>query len=59
MYLDHRVTVKIARVLNMIDMSALLLDSAGNVLLPEGDQRTFTIPEEVLANPTVPSSTVP
>ena len=31
MYLDHRVTVKIARVLNMIDMSALLLDANGNV----------------------------
>ena len=54
MYLDHRVTVKIARVLNMIDMSALLLDFSGNVILPEGDQRTFTIPEEALANPTVP-----
>ena len=54
MYLDHRVTVKIARVLNMIDMSALLLDSNGNVILPEGDQRTFTIPEEALANPTTP-----
>ena len=54
MYLDHRATVKIARVLNMIDMSALLLDASGNVILPEGDQRTFTIPEEALANPTVP-----
>ena len=54
MYLDHRVTVKIARVLNMIDMSALLLDASGNVILPEGDQRTFTIPEEALANPTTP-----
>lgn len=54
MYLDHRVTVKIARVLNMIDMSALLLDSSGNVILPEGDARTFTIPEEALQNPTVP-----
>ena len=54
MYLDHRVTVKIARILNMIDMSALLLDSNGNVILPEGDQRTFTIPEEALANPTTP-----
>ncbi len=54
MYLDHRVTVKIARVLNMIDLSALLLDSSGNVILPEGDMRTFTIPEEALQNPTIP-----
>ncbi len=54
MYLDHRVTVKIARILNMIDMSALLLDSSGNVILPEGDPRTFTIPEEALQNPTIP-----
>ena len=38
MYLDHRVTIKIARILNMIDMSALLLDNSGNVILPEGDQ---------------------
>ena len=54
MYLDHRVTVKIARVLNMIDLSALLLDSSGNVILPEGDMRTFTMPDEVLQNPTIP-----
>lgn len=54
MYLDHRVTVKIARVLNMIDMSALLLDASGNVILPEGDPRTFTIPDEALQNPTTP-----
>ena len=54
MYLDHRVTVKIARILNMIDMSALLLDSSGYVILPEGDARTFTIPDEVLQNPTIP-----
>ena len=54
MYLDHRITVKIARVLNMIDMSALLLDSSGNVILPEGDMRSFTIPDEALQNPTTP-----
>ena len=54
MYLDHRVTVKIARVLNMIDLSALLLDSSGNVILPEGDTRSFTMPDEVLQNPTIP-----
>jgi len=54
MYLDHRVTVKIARILNMIDLSALLLDSSGNVILPEGDTRSFTMPEEVLQNPTIP-----
>ena len=54
MYLDHRITVKIARILDMVDMSALLLDAAGNVILPEGDQRAFTIPEELRQNPTVP-----
>ena len=54
MYLDHRITIKIARVLDMVDMSALLLDSNGNVILPEGDQRTFTLPEELQQNPTVP-----
>ena len=54
MYLDHRVTVKIARILDMIDLSALLLDYSGNVILPEGDARTFTMPEGLLQNPTMP-----
>ena len=54
MYLDHRVTVKIARILDMIDLSALLLDYNGNVILPEGDQRSFTMPDGVLQNPTMP-----
>ena len=54
MYLDHRITVKIARILDMIDLSALLLDGDGNVILPEGDQRVFTMPEDLLKNPTMP-----
>ena len=54
MYLDHRITVKIARILDMIDFSALLLDYNGNVILPEGDSRTLTMPKELLQNPTMP-----
>ena len=54
MYLDHRITVKIARILNMVDLSALLLDAEGNVILPEGDPRVFTLPEELRQNPTMP-----
>lgn len=54
MYLDHRITVKIARVLDMIDMSALLLDINGSVILPEGDQRSFSLPEELKQNPRAP-----
>lgn len=54
MYLDHRVTVKIARILDMIDLSALLLDFNGNVILPEGDQRVFSMPDGLMQNPTMP-----
>ena len=54
MYLDHRVTVKIARILNMVDASALLLDNSGTVILPEGDQRVFTLPEQIRQNPSEP-----
>ena len=54
MYLDHRVTVKIARILDMVDLSAMLLDYNGNVILPEGDQRVFKMPEGLLQNPTIP-----
>ena len=48
MYLDHRVTAKITRILEQIDMSALLMDGNGTVVLPEGDNRQ-------LANPYDPS----
>ena len=34
MYLDHRITVKIARILDMVDMSALLLDERKILNLP-------------------------
>ena len=54
MYLDHNITMRIARILGKIDMSALLLDASGNVVLPEGDQRHFTLPEAVRTNPTTP-----
>lgn len=54
MYLDHRVTVKIARILNMIDLSALLLDNSGSVILPEGDPRVLNLPEAIRTNPTMP-----
>lgn len=54
MYLDHRVTARIARTLEQIDMSALLLDTNGSVILPEGDRRQFTIPEELRSSPTTP-----
>ncbi|MBQ8088271.1 MAG: hypothetical protein IJ234_07625, partial [Clostridia bacterium] len=54
MYLDHHVTVKIARILNMVDSAALLMDNSGNVLLPEGDQRVFNLPEAIRSNPSEP-----
>ena len=54
MYLDHRVIAKIARTLDQIDMSALLLDANGSVLVPEGDHRQFTLPEELRQAPTTP-----
>ena len=54
MYLDHRVVLKIARILNMVDSTTLLLDNAGNVIVPEGDQRVFTLPEAIRQNPSEP-----
>lgn len=54
MYLDHRITSKIARILEMIDLSALLMDANGNVILPEGDSRVFKLPEAICSNPTMP-----
>ena len=39
MYLDHRVIAKIARVLSRLNMSIMLLDTNGQVVLPEGNDR--------------------
>ncbi|MEF9972317.1 MAG: helix-turn-helix domain-containing protein [Clostridia bacterium] len=54
MYLDHRIVAKIARVLSRINMSIMLLDNNGQVILPEDNQREFNLPEAVRQNPTEP-----
>jgi len=54
MYLDHRVIAKIARVLSRLNMSIMLLDTNGQVVLPEGNDREFTLPEALRNNPTQP-----
>jgi len=54
MYLDHRVMAKISRILEQIDMSALLMDASGTVVLPEGDHRQLTLPDQLKKDPTTP-----
>ena len=54
MYLDHRVMAKISHILEQIDMGALLMDANGNVVLPEGDNRQLTLPDQLRRDPTTP-----
>lgn len=54
MYLDHRIMAKISGILERIDMSALLMDSTGTVVLPEGDNRQLTLPDALKRDPTTP-----
>ncbi|NLG25649.1 MAG: hypothetical protein GX558_09860 [Clostridiales bacterium] len=54
MYLDHRVVAKIAQVLSRIHMNVMLLDNNGQVVLPEGNDREFTLPETLRKSPTQP-----
>jgi len=54
MYLDHRVIAKIAQVFSRINMNVMLLDNNGQVVLPEGNDREFTLPEALRKNPTLP-----
>jgi carbohydrate diacid regulator len=54
MYMDHRVIVKIAQVLSRININVMLLDNKGQVMLPEGNDREFTLPESLRKNPTLP-----
>ena len=44
MYLDHRITIKIARVLDLVDMSALLLDANGSVNVRWSPSGKITLP---------------
>ena len=54
MYMDHRIISKISKVLARMDMSVMLLDGNGLVILPEDDPRVFALPEALLKNPTQP-----
>lgn len=54
MYLDHRIIAKIDRMLSRINMNILLLDTNGQVILPEDNKREFTLPEALRKNPTQP-----
>ena len=46
MYLDHRVTAKITRILEQIDMSALLMDGNGTVVLKGLKIGEYTVTED-------------
>lgn len=50
MNLDHHIIVRIAQIFENIDLSVLLLDSDGHVILPEGDKRVFNLPEAFKKN---------
>lgn len=54
MYMDHRIISKISKVLARLDMSVMLLDGNGLVILPEDDPRVLALPEALLKNPTQP-----
>lgn len=54
MYMDHRILAKISKVLSRMDMSVMLLDGNGLVILPEDDPRVFALPEALVSNPTRP-----
>jgi len=54
MYIDHGIAVRISRIISSIDIPTLLMDAAGNVLIPEGDKRQLTLPESVRVNPGEP-----
>lgn len=54
MYLDHRIIAKISQVLSQMTMQVMLLDSNGQVIYPEDNQKELTLPEVLLKNPTKP-----
>ncbi|MBQ3080335.1 MAG: helix-turn-helix domain-containing protein [Clostridia bacterium] len=54
MYLDHRVIAKISQVLSQMTMQVMLLDTNGQVIYPEDNQKELTLPEVLLRNPTKP-----
>ena len=47
MYLDHRITLKIARVLDMVDLSAMLMDANGNLILEKESSSSVAMKESI------------
>ena len=54
MYLDHRVIARISKVLSRLNMNILLIDTNGQIVLPEGNDRELTLPEALKKNPSQP-----
>ncbi len=54
MYLDHRAIAKISQILSQMSMQVMLLDSNGQIILPEDNRKELTLPEQLLQNPTQP-----
>ena len=50
MYLDHRIISKIAQVLGRVSNQCMLLDNDGQVVIPEGSDRVFTLPDSLRNN---------
>lgn len=54
MYLNQRLLARISLIFSQVSMQALLLDSSGQVILPESNNNSLNIPEEVLNDPLNP-----
>ena len=54
MYLDHRMLAKISQIISSLSMKVMLLDYSGQVMLPEDNNKVFTLPEALLKDPNTP-----
>ena len=54
MYLSQHILAKFSLIFSQLTMPVLLLDYKGQVILPENNNRSLTLPEQLLADPYTP-----
>ena len=54
MYLNQHILARISTIFSQLSMPVLLIDHNGQVILPESNNKSLTLPEQLLADPYTP-----
>ncbi len=54
MYLSQHILARLSVIFSQLSMPVMLLDNTGQVILPESNNKSLTLPEQLLADPYTP-----